>query len=182
MRPGSSPPAATVDKRRYPIADLVADVAYLIEWKPLRIAKRPINSLQTGNVWTGIAASHRDKQRRTAREFIGQRLWLARTEIDPDVTHDVDDFRMHAFGRLGAGGHRLGSCGIGDGREEGGRHLGAAGIVHTRENHSFGHGLDRYRYTRAACRPHARVDGRENVMSIVAPSRIRMDLYQEDRV
>src|SRR5262245_4995476 len=99
-----SPPSASIDERRYSLTNLIANFPHLIGWKALRIAERPINNLKAGHVRTRVTASHRHEERRSAREFVGQSPWPLCTQVDARFAHHVDDFRMHAFCRLGAGG------------------------------------------------------------------------------
>src|SRR5207237_328561 len=65
---------------------------------------------------------------------------LRRREVEADFAHRRDDLRVNALAGLGAGGRRAGPLRVGEGVEEGGRHLRAARRVDAREDHRDAHG------------------------------------------
>jgi len=90
--------------------DIVANRAHPFERLPFRIVECTVHNSRTGDIGTGFAASHRDQQRRFLRESAGK---LLRLEVDADLLHRFDDFRMRMRGRLRSGryGAALGRVG-----------------------------------------------------------------------
>ena len=117
-----------------PGADLVADDADLVEGKILGVWQGPVFAAQVGDVGAGFAATHGDEQGGVAGQVVGEELGVGGREVDACFAHGFDDDGMDVGARVGAGGEGAGLRGIGELVEEGGGHLGSAGVVNAGED------------------------------------------------
>src|SRR6188508_2684408 len=104
--PGASlaVPASGDQERRDATPDIVADLADTLDRLIVGIGEGPVSALETRDRRTGVAAAHRDQQRRSAGELLGEALWSGAREIDPDLAHRADDLRVDVIGGRRAGG------------------------------------------------------------------------------
>jgi hypothetical protein len=115
-------------------ADFVADEADFVDGKILRIGERPVFATKVGEVGAGFSAAHGDEQGGIAGEVVGEELGVGGGEVDADFAHGVDDDGVDVRAGVGAGGDGAGLGGVGELGEEGGGHLGAAGVVDAGED------------------------------------------------
>jgi hypothetical protein len=89
-----------VDELGHSLANLIANPAHLIERLALRIVQWPIVTSKAGDIRALVATSHRHQQRCVTRKLLSQLLRAVRAQIDADLAHDFNHFRVHAFARL----------------------------------------------------------------------------------
>lgn len=89
------PGAFFTNQKLHLLVDLVADRADGIKRLSFGIKQWPIQSSETGNERAGFAASHCDQQGRLAGQVIGQFLGMVCTEVDPNLAHHLDHFRVY---------------------------------------------------------------------------------------
>ena len=122
--------------------NLVANPSDILDRPSLWVIQRPIVSTRTWDDRTFVAASHRNEHGRSRSEPRCQHLWLRGGEIDPGLSHDCHDLRMHALAGTRAGRHRPRRPWSGQSIEECRSHLRAAGIVNAgKYDEVGGHGL-----------------------------------------
>src|SRR5689334_14313168 len=89
-------PVVGVEQAADAIANLVANLADASEVLSFRILERPIVATQTGNDRTLIPASHCDQHLRLLRQRGCQLRGRRSSEVDADLAHRSDNFRMDA--------------------------------------------------------------------------------------
>src|SRR5438093_1156465 len=77
--------------------DVGADLPHALHGFPLRILERPIADGHAREHGALVAAAHRDQKATTRGQLSRQELRLGRREIDPDLFHGSEDFRVHLF-------------------------------------------------------------------------------------
>jgi hypothetical protein len=121
------------DERLHALSNLITDGAHLINRLTFRIIKGPIVALRVARNRAPVAASHRDNDLCLLREFFREPCCWCMAQIDANLFHDRDHFRVDACTRLSSGGNRSRFRWIGTLIEQCGGHLGSAGVVNTRE-------------------------------------------------
>jgi len=124
-------------------ANFVADDADFFDGLVLWIAERPIVAAKAGDVGAVVTAAHGDEELGVARELFSEFLRPCAGEVDADFLHYGEHFGVNPQAGIGTGGDGLGLGAIGELIKERGRHLGAAGVVHTGEDH-FEHGWSHF--------------------------------------
>ena len=111
------------------LANLVPDRADRFNRLAFRIRKRPIEFFQERHIRASIAAPHGDEQRSLSRQILRKELRFGAGQIDPFLSHDLNDLRVNALPRLRA--RRYGSRlrAVAHLVEPGRSHLGSSGIV-----------------------------------------------------
>src|SRR2546423_15080134 len=80
-----------VQKRRYPPAYLVADLADLFDALAGGIRKHPVQVSLARIDGAGVAAAHRHDDVRRPHELVRQRLGELLAQVEADLTHRLDD-------------------------------------------------------------------------------------------
>jgi hemoglobin len=131
---GGPIPLYLFHERPHACADLIPYRPDLLDDEPGRVGEVPIQVALPRKDRARVAAAHRDHDVRRLHFPGRQRLGELRGDIQADLGHGLDDGGVQLAGRLGAGrGHpdppaRL----LG---QQGGGHLGAAGVVGADEQH-----------------------------------------------
>jgi hypothetical protein len=128
------------DQRLDAIQDVVTDRPDPLGRLPLRVVERPVDAQRAWHYRTLVATPHRDEHLRLIRDLRRQPGHGRIREVDPDLQHRVDDFRMDCGPGIGSGGDRPRLGGIREHVEPGRGHLGSAGIVDAREQHGLHRG------------------------------------------
>lgn len=113
----------------HPFPDVVADLPNALDGLALWIGERPVLALESGHVGTGIATTHRDDEVGTPGEPLGEFLRLRRRQVDSNLAHDVNNFRVDVLSGLGTCRDCARGLGRSRGIEERRRHLRTTGVV-----------------------------------------------------
>src|SRR6266446_2854542 len=125
-------PQQLVEKGCDAPADLVADLADLLDALARGIRKLPVQVSLAGIDRARVAAAHGDDDLRLAHELIGQRLGKLLAQVEADLAHRLDDRGIDLAGRLRTGGSHV-NLALSSAVQQRRRHLRAAGVVHAHE-------------------------------------------------
>src|SRR5580693_4753093 len=130
-----------MEQGTYSLPDVVADRADGGEAESSGIGKIPVEVAPAGVHGAGVAAAHGDDDIGGPDLVAGQRLGELAGQVEADLGHGLDDGGVDLAGGLGPGGGHADLPG-GLVVEQGGGHLGPAGIVDADEEHvrDAGHG------------------------------------------
>ncbi len=122
-------------------ADLVADEADFFGGASFGVGEGPVVAEEAGDVRAVVSAAHGDEEVGVLGEFGGELAGVGAGEVEADLLHDGEDFGVDAGAGVGSGGDGVSPGGVGELIEEGGGHLGAAGVVDAGEDHGVHGGL-----------------------------------------
>ncbi|CDZ91523.1 hypothetical protein RHRU231_840052 [Rhodococcus ruber] len=117
-----------------PGVDVVTDGADDLEGLPVRVGDGPVEVALAGVDRAGVAAAHGDDHVRGGDDVVGERFGELGAEIEAELGHGLDHHRVDRRDRRGARGADVDAA-TGVVIQQGGGHLGAAGVVHTDEQH-----------------------------------------------
>jgi SAM-dependent methyltransferase len=89
-------------ERGYPLTDVVAQRANLVNRSAFGVRQIPIDVALTGNVRARVTASHRDNNVCLFCQLLRQHGSLLIGYVDPDCAHDGDNLGMHFIRGLAA--------------------------------------------------------------------------------
>ena len=78
----------------------------------LGIVKRPVVALGSGHDGARLTAAHHHQDIRSRRHFVREHLRFNPRDVNTDLTHHFDDFRVNAGARLRSGGDGAGLRGV----------------------------------------------------------------------
>lgn len=75
------------EQRPHSASDVIPDRPNFMHGLALGIAKWPVFSAQTGDVWALVATSHGDEEPRVSRQLFSQLLWPCVAKINSYLLH-----------------------------------------------------------------------------------------------
>src|ERR1700748_2925041 len=88
------------------LVDVVADRADLVDGPAGGGGQLPVDVALARDEWAFVAAAHGDHDIGLGPELLGEPLRGAVGEVDAELAHDLDDFRMDVCGGGGPGRER----------------------------------------------------------------------------
>src|SRR5213594_1947018 len=91
-------PSRDCNKLPHAPLDLVPNLADSLDGLVFRVRKGPIFALHAGYERARFTAAHRHEQARRAGKPGCEQLRPGRGEVDPNLSHDLDDLGLYAVG------------------------------------------------------------------------------------